>query len=41
MKKKRASALHSAGTNAASAMNSGMVGTVRTASVIICRRPSM
>ena len=40
MKKNRVSALHSGGTNAASVMNSGIVGTVRTASVIIWRRPS-
>ena len=36
MKKKRISALHSSGTNAASAMNSGIAGTVRIASVNIC-----
>ena len=41
MKKKRASALHSGGMNAASAMNSGMAGTVRMASVTICRTESI
>ena len=40
MKKKRISALHSSGTKAARAMNSGIAGTVRTASVIICTAES-
>ena len=40
MNKNRVSALHSLGMNAASAMNNGMAGIVRTASVIICKEES-
>jgi len=40
MKKNRVSELHSSGIIAARAMNSGITGTVRTASVIIWITPS-